>query len=83
MAEFNNYSDCLLLIMKNLEYWANWNETTWFVAPTPNTTYTINICILLINQHRITVWNSATATTYVSAVCTGCYFLYGSLVKSI
>ncbi len=42
MAEFNNLPGNSTYYDKP-RYYANFNETTWFVAPTPNTVYGINI----------------------------------------
>ena len=63
MAEFNNFPNSSTYYEKP-RYWANWNETTWFVAPTPNTTYTINIAYYSQGT-SITAGNSATSTTYM------------------
>ena len=45
------------------KYWANFNATTWFVVPVPNTSYAINIAYL---QQPATITSSATSTSYIS-----------------
>jgi hypothetical protein len=45
------------------KYWADWNATTWFVAPTPDDNYTINIAYL---QQPATITTSTTSTSYIS-----------------
>jgi len=45
------------------KYWADWNATTWFVAPTPDAAYAINIAYL---QQPATITTSATSTSYIS-----------------
>lgn len=62
------------------KYYANWNESTWFVAPTPNTTYAINIAYYSQGT-SITAGNSATSTTYISTFAQD-LLLYGSLVET-
>ena len=79
MAEFNNFPNSSTYYEKP-RYWANWNETTWFVAPTPNTTYTINIAYYSQGT-SITSGNSATSTTYISTYAQD-LLLYGSLVEA-
>jgi len=79
MAEFNNFPNSSTYYEKP-RYWANWNETTWFVAPTPNTTYTINIAYYSQGT-SITSGNSATSTTYISTYAQD-LLLYGSLVET-
>ena len=79
MAEFNNFPSSSTYYEKP-RYWANWNETTWFVAPTPNTTYTINIAYYSQGT-SITAGNSATSTTYISTFAQD-LLLYGSLVET-
>jgi len=79
MAEFNNFPASSTYYEKP-RYWANWNETTWFVAPTPNTTYTINIAYYSQGA-SITAGNSATSTTYISTYAQD-LLLYGSLVEA-
>ena len=79
MAEFNNFPNSSTYYEKP-RYWANWNETTWFVAPTPNTTYAINIAYYSQGT-SITAGNSATATTYISTFAQD-LLLYGSLVET-
>ena len=79
MAEFNNFPNSSTYYEKP-RYWANWNETTWFVAPTPNTTYTINIAYYSQGT-SITAGNSATSTTYISTYAQD-LLLYGSLVEA-
>ena len=79
MAEFNNLPGNSTYYDKP-RYYANWNETTWFVAPTPNTTYAINIAYYSQGT-SITAGNSATSTTYISTFAQD-LLLYGSLVET-
>ena len=79
MAEFNNLPGNSTYYAKP-RYYANWNETTWFVAPTPNTTYAINIAYYSQGT-SITAGNSATSTTYISTFAQD-LLLYGSLVET-
>jgi hypothetical protein len=79
MAEFNNFPANSSNYGKP-RVWANWNETTWFVAPTPSTTYTINIAYYSQGA-SITAGNSATSTTYISTYAQD-LLLYGSLVEA-
>jgi hypothetical protein len=79
MAEFNNFPNSSTYYAKP-RYWANWNETTWFVAPTPNTNYGINIAYYSQGT-SITSGNSATSTTYISTYAQD-LLLYGSLVEA-
>jgi hypothetical protein len=79
MAEFNNFPNSSTYYEKP-RYWANWNDVTWFVAPTPNTTYTINIAYYSQGT-SITAGNSATSTTYISTYAQD-LLLYGSLVEA-
>jgi len=60
------------------KYWANFNATTWFVAPTPNTNYTINIAYL---QQPASITSSTTSTSYVSVYAQD-LLLYASLVET-
>jgi len=59
------------------KYWANWNATTWFVAPTPDDGYAINIAYY---QQPATITSSATSTSYISTYAQD-LLLYGSLVE--
>ena len=79
MSEFNNFPASSTYYAKP-RYWANWNETTWFVAPTPNTNYGINIAYYSQGT-SITSGNSATSTTYISTYAQD-LLLYGSLVEA-
>ena len=79
MAEFNNLPGNSTYYAKP-RYYANFNETTWFVAPTPNTTYAINIAYYSQGT-SITAGNSATSTTYISTFAQD-LLLYGSLVET-
>jgi hypothetical protein len=79
MSEFNNFPASSTYYDKP-RYWANWNETTWFVAPTPSTTYSINIAYYS-QGNSITAGNSATSTTYISTYAQD-LLLYGSLVEA-
>jgi len=60
------------------KYWANWNATTWFVAPTPDNTYIINIAYY---QQPATITSSTTSTSYISTYAQD-LLLYGSLVEA-
>lgn len=60
------------------KYWANFNATTWFVAPTPDTNYTINIAYL---QQPASITSSTTSTSYVSVYAQD-LLLYASLVET-
>jgi hypothetical protein len=60
------------------KYWANFNATTWFVAPTPNTNYTINIAYY---QQPDSITSSTTSTSYVSVYAQD-LLLYASLVET-
>jgi hypothetical protein len=59
------------------KYWANWNATTWFVAPTPDQSYGINIAYY---QQPATITSSTTSTSYISTYAQD-LLLYGSLVE--
>ena len=60
------------------KYWANWNATTWFVAPTPDDNYAINIAYY---QQPATITSSTTSTSYISTYAQD-LLLYGSLVET-
>ena len=60
------------------KYWANWNGVTWFVAPTPDNNYTINIAYY---QQPATITSSTTSTSYISTYAQD-LLLYGSLVET-
>ena len=77
MAEFNNLPGNSTYYDKP-RYYANFNETTWFVAPTPNTTYAINIAYY---QQPASITSTTSATTYVSVYAQD-VLLYGSLVET-
>ena len=79
MSEFNNLPGNSTYYDKP-KYYANFNETTWFVAPTPNTAYGINIAYYSQGT-SITAGNSATSTTYISTFAQD-LLLYGSLVET-
>jgi hypothetical protein len=79
MAEFNNLPGNSTYYDKP-KYYANWNETTWFVAPTPNTNYAINIAYYS-QGNSITSGSSTTSTTYISTFAQD-LLLYGSLVET-
>jgi hypothetical protein len=79
MSEFNNLPGNSTYYAKP-RYYANFNETTWFVAPTPNTTYAINIAYYSQGT-SITAGSSATSTTYISTYAQD-LLLYGSLVEA-
>jgi len=77
--EFNNLPGNSTYYAKP-RYYANFNETTWFVAPTPNTTYAINIAYYSQGT-SITAGSSTTSTTYISTFAQD-LLLYGSLVET-
>ena len=77
MAEFNNLPGNSTYYDKP-RFYANFNETTWFVAPTPNTTYAINIAYY---QQPASITSTTSATTYVSVYAQD-VLLYGSLVET-
>ncbi len=77
MAEFNNLPGNSTYYDKP-RYYANFNETTWFVAPTPNTVYGINIAYY---QQPASITSTTSATTYVSVYAQD-VLLYGSLVET-
>jgi hypothetical protein len=60
------------------KYWANWNSNTWFVAPTPDNNYTINIAYY---QQPASITSSTTSTSYVSVYAQD-LLLYASLVET-
>jgi hypothetical protein len=60
------------------KYWADWNATTWFVAPTPDQAYAINIAYL---QQPATITTSATSTSYISTYAQDA-LLYCSLTET-
>jgi len=60
------------------KYYANWDEDTWFVAPVPNTTYTINIAY---KKQPATITSTTSGTSYVSVYAAD-MLLYASLVES-
>ena len=77
MSEFNNLPGNSTYYDKP-RYYANFNETTWFVAPTPNTTYAINIAYY---QQPASITSTTSATTYVSVYAQD-VLLYGCLVET-
>ena len=79
MTEFNNLPGNSTYYDKP-RFYANFNETTWFVAPTPNTTYAINIAYYSQGT-SITAGSSTTSTTYISTFAQD-LLLYGSLVET-
>lgn len=60
------------------KYWANWNAVNWFVAPTPDANYTINIAYY---QQPASITSSTTSTSYVSVYAQD-LLLYASLVET-
>ena len=60
------------------KYWANWDEDTWFVAPVPNTTYTINIAY---SKQPATITSTTSGTSYVSVYAAD-MLLYASLIET-
>jgi hypothetical protein len=60
------------------KYWADWNATTWFVAPTPDAAYAINIAYL---QQPATITSGATSTSYISTYAQDA-LLYCSLTET-
>jgi hypothetical protein len=63
---------------KEPKYWANWNANTWFVAPTPDNNYTINIAYY---QQPDSITSSTSSTSYVSVYAQD-LLLYGSLTET-
>lgn len=59
-------------------YWANFNAVNWFVAPTPDNNYTINIAYY---QQPVSITSSTTSTSYVSVYAQD-LLLYASLVET-
>ena len=76
LAEYNN-KPAYSTNYGEPKYWANWNATTWFVAPTPDAAYAINIAYY---QQPATITSSTTSTSYVSVYAQD-LLLYGSLVE--
>jgi hypothetical protein len=60
------------------KYWANWDAVNWFLAPTPDDTYTINIAYY---QQPVSITASPTSTSYVSVYAQD-LLLYASLVET-
>ena len=60
------------------KYYANWDEDTWFVAPVPNTTYTINIAY---SKQPATITSTTSGTSYVSVYAAD-MLLYASLIET-
>ena len=77
LAEYN-YKPGSSTYYAEPKYWANWNATTWFVAPTPDNNYAINIAYY---QQPATITSSTTSTSYISTYAQD-LLLYGSLVET-
>jgi len=77
MAEYNSQPNNTTYFAEP-KYWANWDELNWLVAPTPNTTYTINIAYY---QQPTTITSSASSTSYVSVYAQD-VLLYASLTET-
>ena len=62
------------------KYWANWNETCWVVAPTPDTAYEITMAF---NKDPVSLTDSSKSTTgtYISNKYPD-LLLYASLVNT-
>ena len=60
------------------KYYANWDENTWVVAPTPDATYDILIAYI---AQPTTITSSDSSTNYVSTYAQD-LLLYGSLVET-
>jgi hypothetical protein len=62
------------------KYWANWNETCWVVAPTPDTAYEITMAF---NKDPVSLTDSSKSTTgtYISNKYPD-LLLYGCLVNT-
>ena len=63
MAEFYNTPSTASTSLP--KYWANWNETCWVIAPTPDTAYEITMAF---NKEPLSLTDSTKSTTgtYVS-----------------
>ena len=77
MAEYNSQPNNTTYFAEP-KYWANWDELNWLVAPTPNTTYTINIAYY---QQPTTITSSPSSTSYVSVYAQD-VLLYASLTET-
>jgi hypothetical protein len=77
MAEYNSQPNNTTYFTEP-KYWANWDELNWLVAPTPNTTYTINIAYY---QQPTTITSSPSSTSYVSVYAQD-VLLYASLTET-
>ena len=62
------------------KYWANWNETCWVIAPTPDTAYEITMAF---NKDPVSLTDSSKSTTgtYISNKYPD-LLLYGCLVNT-
>ena len=62
------------------KYWANWNETCWVIAPTPDTAYEITMAF---NKDPVSLTDSSKSTTgtYISNKYPD-LLLYASLVNT-
>jgi hypothetical protein len=77
LAEYNS-NPSSTSSYKEPKYWANWNANTWFVAPTPDNNYTINIAYY---QQPASITSSTSSTSYVSVYAQD-LLLYGSLTET-
>jgi len=77
MAEYNSQPNNTTYFAEP-KYWANWDELNWLVAPTPNTTYTINIAYY---QQPTTITSNPSSTSYVSVYAQD-VLLYASLTET-
>ena len=78
MAEYYNIPSTASTSLP--KYWANWNETCWVVAPTPDTAYEITMAF---NKDPVSLTDSSKSTTgtYISNKYPD-LLLYASLVNT-
>ena len=78
MAEYYNIPSTASTSLP--KYWANWNETCWVVAPTPDTAYEITMAF---NKDPVSLTDSSKSTTgtYISNKYPD-LLLYGCLVNT-
>ena len=78
MAEYYNIPSTASTSLP--KYWANWNETCWVIAPTPDTAYEITMAF---NKDPVSLTDSSKSTTgtYISNKYPD-LLLYASLVNT-
>jgi hypothetical protein len=77
MAEYNGQPNNTTYFAEP-KYWSNWDAVNWFVAPTPDNNYTINIAYY---QQPASITVSPTSTSYVSVYAQD-LLLYASLTET-